>query len=353
MDGLDRIFLIPNGRPSDYDVAAANLAAATGLPGAEHLDIGRALAWLDEAARHVQLETLRHSYQFRDRPEEFGHSPAYFCMLVMATVLCKDLGVRYNPARIRDPRFQDPNCFAPDFCDARDLFIHGLIGGPGGTCVSMPVLYAAVGRRLNYPLTLVQAKGHLFVRWNDPHGKVWSPGALFNVEATAYGLTCPPDEHYRQWPMPISDAEMACGIYLRAMTPRDEVASFRALRGDCLWETGRYADALREYNWAVGLAPNDSRYSGLIMDSYKQFRRIIATTRPAEARTLLMPRHEEVELQKNIVRGHHALLSRGKPGYNLADFGIRETALPGTTTWHLPTMCRRQHDSADNHAASH
>ncbi len=34
----------------------------------------------------------------------------------------------------------------------------------GGTCVSMPVLYTAVARRLGYPVKLVLAKGHAFCR---------------------------------------------------------------------------------------------------------------------------------------------------------------------------------------------
>ena len=42
----------------------------------------------------------------------------------------------YNKQRVRDV----------DFKNSRDLFLHGMVGGAsGGTCVSMPVLYVAVG----------------------------------------------------------------------------------------------------------------------------------------------------------------------------------------------------------------
>ena len=95
-------------------------------------------------------------------------------------------------------KFQDPNCFDPDFSDSRDLFIHGLVYGPGGTCIRCPSLYAAVGRRLGYPLKLVESKGHLFVRWDDPNGE------RLNIEATGQGLSCPADEHYRTWPVAIA-----------------------------------------------------------------------------------------------------------------------------------------------------
>jgi len=64
----------------------------------------------------------------------------------------------YNKQRVRDV----------DFKNSRDLFLHGMVGSDnGGTCVSMPVLYVAVGRRLGYPMRLVLAKAHVFARWDD------------------------------------------------------------------------------------------------------------------------------------------------------------------------------------------
>jgi hypothetical protein len=43
------------------------------------------------------------------------------------------------------------------------------------------VLYVAIGRRLGYPLKLVECKGHLFVRWEDAKER-------FNIEGTSRGL---------------------------------------------------------------------------------------------------------------------------------------------------------------------
>ncbi len=328
MGDLERMHLCPDARHGDYDIAAANLAAAVGLRGAEDVDVESALAWLDHAAKRSHFETSRHSYQFRDRPQEFGNSAAYFCMLAMVTVLRQEFGVRYNPARVRDPKFQDPYCIDPDFSDSRDLFIHGMIGGPGGTCASMPVLYVAVGRRLGYPLKLVLAKEHLFVRWDDAEGKVCSPGARFNIEATSEGLHCPPDERYRNWPIPVEEKELAKGLYLRSLEPNEEVSLFRSTRTICLWENGRYADALRECQYAILLAPASPAYVWQIMDLYKKYRAIKATKSPAEAAALSMPLDEELALQQNIFLGHQERLRRGQTGYNLAEFGIVVRSLP-------------------------
>jgi len=137
-------------------VAELNLACAVGLPGAENLDIDGLLAKLAHWADEVFHQTRSNWHRFLANPAEYENSPAYFRMLVLITVLQRDLGVRYNPARVNDLNFQDPYSINPDFSDSRDLFLHGILAGPGGTCASMPVLYVAVGRLIGYPLVLVE-----------------------------------------------------------------------------------------------------------------------------------------------------------------------------------------------------
>jgi hypothetical protein len=221
-----------------YDVAALNLRCAQGLPGAEELDEGRMLNWLDQAAQRAQFETRRHWYRFNEAPSTYNNSAAYFCCYLLLQTLQEDLGVRYNPARIRDSKFQDPRCFDPDFHDSRDLFIHGIVDGPGGTCASMPVICAAVGRRLGYPLKLVQTRGHLFARWDDPDGKCFGFPETFNVEGAGEGIASYDDEHYKTWPESWTEIDEAEGWYLKSMTPLEELASFLATRGDCLTDSG-------------------------------------------------------------------------------------------------------------------
>ena len=82
MDALEHLGLPPDASHREYDVAAANLMAALDLPGAEGLKVAMALDWLDGAAKQVRVETQRHSWQFRDRPQDFEHSAPYFCMRV-------------------------------------------------------------------------------------------------------------------------------------------------------------------------------------------------------------------------------------------------------------------------------
>lgn len=227
--------------------ARANLLCAKGLPNAERLDVEHCLRTLDSWAELIRSETHRYVHQFKQNPAEYENSPGYYRMIMMVTVLQKDLGVRYNPDAIGNW----------DFSDCRDVFIQGLLGEKRtGTCASMPVLYVALGRRLGYPLSLVPAKGHLFVRWDDTS----KGGERFNIEATSQGIICPTDDHYATWPMPLSRGELGSGYYLRSLTPTEELAEFLAMRGHCLEDLERVPDAVAIYGLAHSLVPDSPRY---------------------------------------------------------------------------------------------
>ena len=121
-----------------------------------------------------------------------------------------------------------------------------------------PIL--AVGRRLGYPLKLVQARGHLFTRWDDQDGKCFGFPETFNVEGAGKGIASYDDEHYKTWPEPWTELDEAEGWYLKSMTPLEELASFLASRGDCLTDNGRLGEAVQAYVWASSIAPEDKRY---------------------------------------------------------------------------------------------
>ena len=251
------------------DIALLNLLCAEGLPGAEGLAPQTSLATLNQWAQRVQSETERHLHRFKEHPAESDHSEGYFRMLMMAVVLYEDFSVRYNPERMSKPGTLDTNDhFA---ADSRDLFLHGLLSPPPnsqpatfnrhtGTCASMPVLYIAIGRRLGYPLKLVTTKAHLFIRWD-------SPTERFNLEATGKGMNRYDDEHFKQWPFPVTEEEIETEGYLKSLTPAEELAVFLSLRGHCLREAGRTRDAASAYRAAAAFAPACRAYPLLLADT--------------------------------------------------------------------------------------
>lgn len=222
-----RLVRLPEEELGRYDIAAVNLACAAGLPGADQIDPDYCLYKLDEWAVCAKDYTARLMPQFRRKPKEYENSEAYFRTLAMITILQRDMGVRYNPAKIpADAPF-----------DTADSFIHGVIQGDGGTCATMPVVYAAVGRRLGYPIKLAATRsktsGHLFVRWDDP-----KTGERFNIEATNIGLTTPTDDYFRAGLYEVGPDAERDGCLLRSETPRMELGGFLAQRA-WRWEDVR------------------------------------------------------------------------------------------------------------------
>lgn len=238
------------------DIATLNLLCTSGLPGSDKETLKDTIARLDAWTKRVASETDHYLYKFRQNPAEFENSEAYFRVLTLVTVLQQDFGVCYNPERIQ----------SPDFSDARDLFLNGLLTGKRqGTCVSMPVLYVAVGRRLGYPLKLVSSKAHLFARWESPDGK-----ERFNIEATNQGLNCFPDDYYHTWPVPLTDDEIGRGKYLKSLNPAEELAVFLSTRGHCLEAAGRFAEAQVAYAHAHALVPSSSVYLAFLAGAVKK-----------------------------------------------------------------------------------
>lgn len=235
-----------------HDIGRLNLLCAQGLPG-EYVDLGVELQTLDRWTEVVRQVTNQYMRRFREHPEQFKYSEGYFRMVVLITVLQQDFRVGYNPARDSLPDKPEPGHIF--FANSVDLFIHGLLDKRLGTCTSMPVLYVAVGRRLGYPLKLVAAKSHLFARWDAGDGK------QFNIEGTNRGLVCHDDDYYKKWPRPMSEADLASGLYLKSMSPVEEVAGFLQTRGICLQVNGRYAEAKAAFDRAVELVPSSELHA--------------------------------------------------------------------------------------------
>lgn len=238
------LLAMPPDELTGVDIALMNLLCAQGLPGGENLDVPAVLKQLDEWAARCPPEIERHLYRAKDPQyaDLFQGSENRVRIYLMVQVLQEDLGVRYNPERI----------YTPDFTDARDVFIHGMLpGANGGTCASMPVLYTAIARRLGYPVKLVQAREHLFCRWDDGAER-------FNIEGAGEGLNFYPDEHYRTWPKPLSAAELASGVFLASMTPQQELANFLHDRGIVMHANGRLAEARVAFAESLRLEPRSA-----------------------------------------------------------------------------------------------
>jgi hypothetical protein len=227
------------------DIALVNLACAAGLPGAEEINHAECIDRLNHYARSTAHYTEKRMPEFHRQSGVYDGSEAVFRIVCMVTLLQRAYGVRYNPAKKPED--------AP--FDTADTFIHGAIMGEGGTCASLPVVYAAVGRRLGYPLKLVAVKRHLLVRWDAPGGQ------RFNIEVNDNGTDAPSDDHYRTGICPFSPVEEKDYCYLISETPWMELAGFLAQRGHLWLERKRYREAAESFLWASALVPQNKAHA--------------------------------------------------------------------------------------------
>lgn len=241
---MRRFHELPADEYARLDIGEVNLECADKLYGSENINVARYVAVLDEWAAMVARATDRAWHRFRRNPSEFGDSDAQFKMLVLVTVLQRDIGVSYALNSLEK---------SFDCTDSRLHFIHGIIEGKGGTCVTLPVLYIAIGRRLGYPLRLVKASEHLFVRWDDEE-----TGERFNIEATSKGLVIRPDEYYYSWPKPAIMQHIRDGWLLRSFTPQEELSVFYETRARCYLDWMHFRSAMELAHEATRLGGGEA-----------------------------------------------------------------------------------------------
>jgi hypothetical protein len=257
---------LPDEQLARLDVALMNLACAAGLSGSERIDIERCLTTLDDWANRCRTFTQAVLPHFHRGRCDYPESEPKFRIQAMITHLQRDLGVRYHPGRIRDDAVFQPE----------DSFLHGIIQGEGGTCASLPVLYAVVGRRLGYPVMLVGTKSHLFCRWDAlPNGE------CFNIEASGEGCSFLPDEHFRtgRFEMPLETVKV-CG-YLESLSPREELASFLCERAGYWMKLKNYSEATTAFAWANELNPRRFQHGYLTWQALKVWKETLQARLPA------------------------------------------------------------------------
>lgn len=289
---------LPNEELAKLDIAAVNLQCSCGLPESDRIDVPGCLAKINSWVPIVRRWTdAAYRQYFLADPGQFRNSEAFFRIVSLVTCLQRHCGVRYDPAKA--------GATQDDSFDFDELFIHGIVQGKGGTCATLPIIFASVGRKLGYPIKLVTAPAHLFCRWDNP-----ITGERWNIEGTATeeGFSSYPDDHYRQGEYPITrfEDERAYG-FLESMTPRRELADFMGQRGHAFELHHRYRESLEIYAQAARLSQPLKGYPQRFMLTLaawkkhlqkrtpKQFPRLNMMFRADRQRWPFMPWHAERE----------------------------------------------------------
>ncbi len=132
-----------------------------------------------------------------------------------------------------------------DLTSPATTYIHRVMEGKQGYCLSLSAVILALGRRLGLPVHGVAAPRHFFVRLEDDTGRV-------NIETTEGGRIRP-DEFYRR--RGISRPAEEEGVYLRNLTDAEVVAHLLNNEGYLFWARGDLDRAGERFREAVALHP--------------------------------------------------------------------------------------------------
>jgi tetratricopeptide (TPR) repeat protein len=125
-----------------------------------------------------------------------------------------------------------------------DLFLHVVLDQKRGYCLSLSVLYLAIGERLGLPLYGVVVPGHFFVRYDDGIRR-------YNIETTAQGGIAE-DDHYIQTFAPPAGHK----LYMKNLNKRQTLGCFFNNLGNSYSSVGQVDQAFVELSRAVQINPS-------------------------------------------------------------------------------------------------
>lgn len=134
---------------------------------------------------------------------------------------------------------------SPDLADPENFYVHRVLAGRQGHCLSLSAIVLAVGEKLGLPLAGVASPRHFFVRWDDGTTRL-------NIETTDGGALRD-DAFYRDQGIP-AEAEKE-GLYLRSLGTPEVIAHLLNNEGYILWRRGDAGRAEERFNAAIALQP--------------------------------------------------------------------------------------------------
>ncbi len=180
--------------------------------------------------RRYQQKLDDMAYEIRDRIEKEGLQNSYKAVQVINDYLFNELG--YESVK--------------EATDANDLFLHSVMDRKKGYCLSLSILYLALGERLGLPLYGVVVPGHFFVRYDK--GPV-----RFNIETTGKGGYAN-DEHYiTRFNVPDNDHD---SIYMQNLNKMQSLGCLFNNLGNVYSDEGNIDAALKALENAVRINPS-------------------------------------------------------------------------------------------------
>jgi hypothetical protein len=186
------------------------------------------------------MDYISRNYEIFERdPESFDRSEELFCAMAMVQFVQTALRVQYNLS------FAEGEY---DASDSRNLFLTGVLTGFGGTCVTLPVLYAALAQRVGFPISVGETWEHFYCVWGSDQDS-------FCFDAAGTGFIKRTHEDYREFRRFVTPSDELRHGFLRSRTRRELFACIASERSNCLQDQFRFNEALEAAFLATRLAP--------------------------------------------------------------------------------------------------
>ena len=243
---------MPEDELERVDIARMNIICARAAFQGNGPGIDECLRQIDAWAERAKAAEEKYRRCFERDPSRYDNSYAKFRAVNLVLTIKEDFKCRYQMALVSSGAMADihsPRFFRnPD-----DVFITGLLCHRRGTCSSYPVLIAALGRRLGYPIYLKMSHGHLFCCWDDGVER-------FNLDTNGEGVDKPTDEFYFSDPIHglkgRSAVELANERIMVKLDNKDALGVFLETAGYSLEAQGALPGAQGHYLAALKYRPN-------------------------------------------------------------------------------------------------
>jgi len=192
----------------------------------------RYLQQIDDMAYAVLDALQEHNIDPRQLTDPAGQDSAYARAII---------------AQINKQLFEKAGFKAVDSADEpKDLFLHYVLDRKRGYCLSLSIVYLAIGERLGLPLYGVVVPGHFFVRYDNGRTR-------FNIETTSRGGSAT-DEHYiKKFGVPTANGD---AIYMKNLTKKQTLSCFFNNLGNVYQSLGDIDSALILLRRAVRITPS-------------------------------------------------------------------------------------------------
>jgi hypothetical protein len=259
---FDQLASMSDEELAQEDIGLVNLLCAVGLPSADPLNIPQCLEQLDQLAEYVRHQIINGYPRYLANPNPTKGSEAVYKLWALMHAIRIKCGIEGKFARasgivdheVADLSMEPTGGPYKNRVNSQVAFIHGLLSSRHlSCCASNPVLFAAIGRRLGFPVKLVKTVQHIFNRWVDDNEQFNMDGSLLRIGGDDY-------HHYIDKVRPWRDWERVSTAFHRPITPREELAAFMFNRSICESANLRFDDAMESCKTAARLQPDNHAY---------------------------------------------------------------------------------------------